>query len=120
MITGVHALIYSSEAERLRAVLRDVFDWPAVDAGGGWPIFAMPPGEVAVHPTEGAGKHELFLMCDDLDATIAELANKGIGLARPIEQAPWGAVTAIRLPDGGELGLYEPRHPTAIGLSHNR
>ena len=122
MITGVHALIYSPEAERVRAVLRDVFDWPSVDAGGGWPIFAMPPAEVAVHPVDDKedSRHELYLMCDDLDTTVAELAKRGIGLSRPIEQQSWGIVTAIRLPDGTALGLYQPQHQTAIGLSRNR
>ena len=121
MITGIHALIYSPEADRVRAVLRDLFDWPSVEAGGGWLIFAMPPAEVAVHPSDdGDSRHELYLMCDDLDATVAELAERGLGLARPIEQQAWGIVTAIRLPDGSELGLYEPRHPTAIGLSRKR
>jgi predicted enzyme related to lactoylglutathione lyase len=122
MITGVHALIYSPEAERVRAFLRDVLGWPSVDAGGGWPIFAMPPSEVAVHPADGSTgvRQELFLMCDDLEATVAELASRGIGLARPIEQQGWGAATAIRLPGGGELGLYQPRHPTALALSRDR
>jgi|SRR5438105_4176930 len=122
MITGVHALIYSPEAEEVRAFLRDVLGWPSVDAGGGWPIFAMPPAEIAVHPTDPttASVHqELYLMCEDLDATVADLAKRGVDLARPIEQQPWGAATAIRLPGGGELGLYQPRHPTALALSRD-
>jgi predicted enzyme related to lactoylglutathione lyase len=122
MITGVHALIYSPDAERVRAFLRDVLGWPSVDAGGGWPIFAMPPSEIAVHPTHdnGGAHQELYLMCEDVDATVAELAKRGVELARPIEQQPWGAATAIRLPGGGEIGLYEPRHPTALALSRDR
>jgi len=122
MITGVHALIYSPDAERVRGFLRDVLGWPSVDAGGGWPIFAMPPSEIAVHPThDGGGAHqELYLMCEDLDATVAELAKRGVELVRPIEKQPWGAATAIRLPGGGEIGLYEPRHPTALALSRDR
>jgi predicted enzyme related to lactoylglutathione lyase len=122
MITGVHALIYSPDAERVRAFLRDVLGWPSVDAGGGWPIFAMPPSEIAVHPTHdgGGGHQELYLMCDDLDTTVAELAKRGVELARPVEQQPWGVATAIRLPGGGEIGLYESRHPTALPLSRGR
>ena len=119
MITGIHALIYSPDAARVRALLRDVIGWPSVDAGGGWPIFALPPAEVAVHPSDdasGAPHQELYLMCDDLDATIAELGARGVELARPITNQAWGASTAIKLPGGGELGLYQPRHPTALGL----
>jgi len=119
MITGIHALIYSPEAGRVRTLLRDVIGWPSVDAGGGWPIFALPPAEVAVHPADDAGgvpHQELYLMCDNLDATIAELEAKGVELARPVTNQPWGASTAIKLPGGGELGLYQPRHPTALGL----
>ena len=119
MITGIHALIYSPDAARVRALLRDVIAWPSVDAGGGWPIFALPPAEVAVHPMDDAGgapHQELYLMCDDLDATITDLAARGVELARPVTNQPWGASTAIKLPGGGELGLYQPRHPTALGL----
>ena len=120
MITGVHALIYSPDAERVRALLQDVFQWPSVDAGGGWPIFAMPPSEVAVHPThEGDVRQELYLMCDDLDATVAELAKRGVELAQPITNQGWGIVTAIRLPGGGELGLYEPRHASPLTMSRD-
>jgi|SRR5689334_4470745 len=120
MITGVHALIYSADAERVRALLQDVFQWPSVDAGGGWPIFAMPPSEVAVHPAHGGEpRQELFLMCDDLDATVAELAKRGVELAQPITKQPWGVVTAIRLPGGGELGLYEPRHASPLTASQH-
>lgn len=116
MITGVHALIYTRDAERLRGFFRDTLGWPSVDAGRGWLIFALPPAELAMHPTEGEGSHELYLMCDDLAATVAELEQKGVTLARPVTEARFGKVTAIRLPDGGEIGLYEPTHPTAIGL----
>jgi predicted enzyme related to lactoylglutathione lyase len=119
MILGVHALIYSPKAEQVRALLRDVFGWPSVDAGGGWPIFAMPPAEVAVHPTEGESRQEFYIMCDDLDATVAKLASHGVELAQPISEQRWGRVTAIRLPGGGELGLYQPLHPTALALSHD-
>ena len=112
MITGVHAIVYSPDAERVRAFLAEVLGFPSVDAGGGWLIFALPPAELAAHPAQDAtGRHELYLMCDDLQETVQELEGKGVELSRPIRQERWGLVTAIRLPDGGELGLYEPRHP---------
>lgn len=112
MITGAHAIIYSQDAEGVRAFLRDALDLPSVDAGHGWLIFTLPPAEVAVHPSEGPGRHELYLMCDDIRATVDELRTKDVQISRPITEERWGLVTAIRLPDGGELGLYEPRHPS--------
>ena len=112
MITGVHAIIFSTDADAVRAFLGDVLEFPSVDAGGGWPIFALPPAELAAHPAEGAGHHELYLICDDIHATVRELAGKGVSLTRPIADAGWGLVTAIAMPDGRELGLYEPRHPS--------
>ena len=112
MITGVHAIIFTTDADAVRAFLGDVLEFPSVDAGGGWPIFALPPAELAAHPADGAGHHELHLICDDIHATVRELAGKGVGLTRPISGAGWGLVTAIAMPDGRELGLYEPRHPT--------
>lgn len=114
MITGVHGLIFTKEADAVRSFLRDVLGFAAVDAGGGWPIFALPPAELAVHPAE-AYQHELYLMCDDIDATIAELALKGVTLAKPVEDQRWGRLAALELPGGGQLALYEPKHPTALG-----
>ena len=115
MITGLHAIIFSPDAEAARALLGDALGFASVDAGGGWLIFAMPPAELATHPSEGgAGSHELYLMCDDIEATIDELRAKGVEIARPVSDEGWGLLTAIALPGGGELGLYEPRHPTAI------
>jgi catechol 2,3-dioxygenase-like lactoylglutathione lyase family enzyme len=168
LITGAHAIIYTHDAEGLRAFFDEVLGLPSVDAGHGWLIFALPPAELAVHPAEGgvraavggphpaehevrgagagphpaedevraavggvhpaedevrgagAGPHpaegaggrtELYLMCDDLQEAVQELGRKGVALSRPIREERWGVVTAIRLPDGGELGLYEPRHP---------
>ena len=111
MITGVHAIVYTPDAERVRAFLAEVLGFSSVDAGGGWPIFALPRAELAAHPVEGPGRHELYLMCDDLQETMQEFEAKGVEFARPIREERWGLVTAIRLPDGGELGLYEPRHP---------
>jgi catechol 2,3-dioxygenase-like lactoylglutathione lyase family enzyme len=109
MITGAHAILYSRDAEADRAFIRDVLGFDSVDAGHGWLIFALPPAELAVHPAE-AVQQELFLMCDDIQATVAELEAKGVEVAPPTDQR-WGLVTSLRLPGGGELGLYEPRHP---------
>ena len=111
MITGVHAVLFTRDADALREFLRDVLELPSVDAGGGWLIFGLPPAELAAHPSEDPGAAELYLMCDDIGATVAQLAAKGVEPARPVSDEGWGLVTAIRLPGGGELGLYEPRHP---------
>jgi catechol 2,3-dioxygenase-like lactoylglutathione lyase family enzyme len=115
-IIGMHALMYSKKAEATRQFFRDVLGFPAVDAGHGWLIFAAPPTELAIHPAEGEEYHELFLMCDDIEATIAELRQKGLTI-RDAQERPWGWATQIPLPSGEELGLYEPRHPTAIRTS---
>jgi predicted enzyme related to lactoylglutathione lyase len=113
VITGAHSIVYTQDAEALRAFFRDVLGFGSVDAGGGWLIFALPPAELAAHPAENGGRHELYLMCDDIGATMRELEERGAELAGPPSDEGWGLVTAIRLPGGGELGLYEPRHPTA-------
>jgi predicted enzyme related to lactoylglutathione lyase len=110
-ITGVHAILFSEDAEAVRAFLRDVLDLDSVDAGGGWLIFALPPAELAAHPSPDSGRHQLYLMCDDIEATVAELSGKGIEFTRPVSDEGWGLVTALTVPGGGELGLYEPRHP---------
>ncbi|MCQ4209385.1 MULTISPECIES: VOC family protein [Streptomyces] len=115
MITGTHTILYSADADADRAFFRDVLGWPHVDAGGGWLIFAAPPAEVAVHPADGAPSHELMLMCDDVTATVAELTAKGVEFTKPVEELRWGRLTALRLPGGGEVGLYEPLHPLAHG-----
>ncbi len=109
MISGAHVVIYSKDAEADRDFLRDVLGFPYVDAGHGWLIFALPPAEVAVHPAETGGSEQLYLMCDDLDATIVMLAGKDV-LCGPVETPRWGKVTTIPLPGGGKLGLYEPNH----------
>jgi catechol 2,3-dioxygenase-like lactoylglutathione lyase family enzyme len=116
MIMGAHIIVYSRDAEADRAFLRDVLGFKSVDAGHGWLIFALPPAEAAVHPADGHGAHELYLMCDDLQAEIASLAARHIECSA-IQEARWGSVVKIRLPGGGELGLYQPRHPTALGLT---
>ena len=113
MINGVHALIFTPEAEKVRAFFRDVLGLASVDAGEGWLIFALPPAELGVHPAEGPPRQELYLMCDDIEATVRELAAKGVELARPVSDQGFGLVTAIRIP-GGELALYQPKHPTAV------
>jgi catechol 2,3-dioxygenase-like lactoylglutathione lyase family enzyme len=115
MITGAHVIVYSRDADADRAFLRDVLGYPYVDAGGGWLIFKLPPAEVAVHPTENAGSHELYLMCDDVTATIAQLDAEGVQCG-PVSDEGWGLLTSIRLPGGGDLGIYEPRHPKATEL----
>jgi len=116
MINGIHTLIYSQDADAVRVLFRDILKLPSVDAGHGWLIFAAPPAELAVHPTEGAAHLELYLMCDDIQATVKELSTKGVELLRPVKDAGWGLVTALKLPGGAELGLYEPKHPTAHKL----
>lgn len=116
MITGAHALIFSENASAVRAFLRDTLGFDHVDAGDGWLIFALPPAELAVHPADAdaAGSQQLWLMCDDLAATMDELRAKGVTFRREPQQAGFGLTTEIELPDGSSLGLYEPRHPTAI------
>jgi catechol 2,3-dioxygenase-like lactoylglutathione lyase family enzyme len=114
MISGAHVIVYSRDADADRAFFRDVLEYPHVDAGGGWLIFKLPPGEVAVHPAESQSA-ELYLMCDDVNATVEQLAAKGVTCG-PVSDEGWGLLTSIRLPGGGELGLYEPRHPRATEL----
>jgi catechol 2,3-dioxygenase-like lactoylglutathione lyase family enzyme len=116
-ITGAHALLYTPEAEALRATLRDVFGWHHVDAGDGWLIFALPPAELGVHPSDGATKHELSLMCDDVRATVAELRAQGIEFRGEPEDMGFGTGLTMLLPGGVEVLLYEPQHQTAIGRS---
>ena len=114
MITGMHAIVFSPEAQKTRAFFADVLGLSSVDAGGGWPIFALPPAELAVHPADGAGRHQLYLMCDDIHATLAELQGKGAEVAQEVSDAGWGLLASVRLPDGSELPIYEPRHPSPI------
>jgi catechol 2,3-dioxygenase-like lactoylglutathione lyase family enzyme len=115
MILGLHSIIYAQDADKVRAFLRDVLGFKSVDAGHGWLIFAAPPAELAAHPIEPGEKphHEFYLMCDDLKATIKDLADKGVQCSE-VTEARWGSSTAIQLPGGGELGLYQPKHPTAL------
>jgi predicted enzyme related to lactoylglutathione lyase len=115
VITGVHAIVFTEDADGTRSFFRDVLGLPHFDAGGGWLIFALPPAELAAHPTEGPSRHELYLMCDDVEKTVEELRRRGVDIVRPISDEGFGLETALRMPDGGELGLYEPRHPSPLG-----
>jgi predicted enzyme related to lactoylglutathione lyase len=115
-IGGIHALIFSKDPGAVRAFLRDVLELDSVDAGGGWLIFALPPAELGVHPTEDAPHHELYLMCRDLDTTISRLRDRGAQFSGPVEDQRFGRVASLLLPDGQLLALYEPRHPTAVPL----
>jgi catechol 2,3-dioxygenase-like lactoylglutathione lyase family enzyme len=116
VIRGAHVILYSSDAEADRAFLQDLLGRGQVDAGGGWLILQLPPGEIAVHPAETSGAVELYLVCDDVDATVAELGGRGVTFDGPVTDQGWGRLTTIRLPGGGRVGLYEARHPTAFDL----
>ncbi len=115
MIFGAHLVLYSKDPVADRAFLRDVLGFSQVDAGYGWLIFSLPPAEAAVHPTEGTAAQELFLMCDDLQAEIESLRAKGVDCSEVQEQR-WGSITKVLLPSGAEIGLYQPKHPTAMNV----
>lgn len=121
-ITGTHMLLYTTAADELRAMLRDVFGFKHVDAGGGWLIFDLPPSEIGVHPAEGptyesGTRHQISFMCDDIHRTIAELRAKGVTVDGAPEDRDYGIVTSLRLPGGCDVMLYQPRHPIAAGMS---
>jgi catechol 2,3-dioxygenase-like lactoylglutathione lyase family enzyme len=116
MISGAHMIVYSKDAEVDRAFFRDVLGFASVDAGHGWLIFAMPPAEAAFHPSDGNDVHELYFMCEDLKVEMAALAEKGVRCS-DVQEARWGSITKIQLPGGGKVGLYQPKHPTAIGIN---
>ena len=113
MITAVHTLVYAEDADRARAFFRDVLGWPHVDAGGGWLIFRTGPSELGVHPITGEEHHQISLMCDDINATVADLEAKGVEFTRPIRDDGFGLTTEFVVPGGGRMDLYEPRHPKA-------
>lgn len=113
MIFGAHVIVYSNDAAADRAFFGEVLRFSSVDAGHGWLIFALPPAEVAVHPTEENVHTDLYFMCDDLEAEIRALAAKGVRCS-DVEEARWGSVTKIRLPGGGDIGLYQPKHPSPL------
>jgi catechol 2,3-dioxygenase-like lactoylglutathione lyase family enzyme len=113
MIFGAHVIVYSRDAPADRAFFRDVIGYPSVDAGHDWLIFRLPPAEMAIHPVEDEGGHELYLMCDDLSSEIETLSEKGVRCSE-VEEARWGSVTQIQLRGGGTVGLYQPKHPIAL------
>jgi catechol 2,3-dioxygenase-like lactoylglutathione lyase family enzyme len=115
MISGTHVIINSANAEADRAFFRDVLGFKSVDAGHGWLIFALPPAEAAFHPAESNDIHKLYFMCDDLKIEIERLAKKNVKCSE-VHEERWGSTTAISLPGGGKIGLYQPKHPTALGL----
>ncbi len=115
MISGAHVIVYTKDAEADRAFFRDVLGFKSVDAGHGWLIFALPPGEAAFHPSEKNGPHELYFISDNLNSEMAALAKKGVTCSA-VHEERWGSITRIPLPSGGEIGLYQPKHPTALNL----
>jgi catechol 2,3-dioxygenase-like lactoylglutathione lyase family enzyme len=118
MIFGAHVIVYSTDADADRAFFRDILGFKSVDAGHGWLIFALPPAEAAVHPDEKNDRHELYFMCDDLKAEMSALKKKGVACS-DIHNERWGSITKISLPGGGKIGLYQPKHPTALS-SHSK
>jgi len=112
VITGAHAIVFSTDAERTRAFFRDTLSLDSIDAGGGWLIFALPPAELAAHPTHEQPRHELCLMCDDIHATVADLKGRGVDVGAEITEERWGLTTTIEIPGAGRMGLYQPKHPS--------
>ncbi|HXB00266.1 MAG TPA: hypothetical protein VNW05_07055 [Steroidobacteraceae bacterium] len=113
MIIGAHVVLYSKDADADRAFFRDILGLKSVDAGRGWLIFALPPAEAAFHPSESNGPHELFFMCDNLTAEMSALAKKNVAFSE-IQEARWGSIVKMKLPGGGDISLYQPKHPTAL------
>jgi catechol 2,3-dioxygenase-like lactoylglutathione lyase family enzyme len=111
LIDAVHSILYARDADAARAFFADVLELESVDAGGGWLIFGLPPAELAVHPADGEARHELYLMTDDLDATLARLRERGVAIASEPSDQGWGVLAAVEVPGFGPIGLYEPRHP---------
>src|ERR1044072_3919754 len=111
MINGSHVILFSQDPDADRAFFAEVLGFSSVDAGGGWLIFALPPAEAAMHPTDGGPSYELYFTCDDIEKTMEELRAKGVEFIGEISEERWGRVTGFRLPGGGEVGMYEPRHP---------
>jgi catechol 2,3-dioxygenase-like lactoylglutathione lyase family enzyme len=123
MITGTHAIIYADDADKARAFFRDVLELPNIDAHGGWLIFKLPPAELGIHPVGGpatdvpGGHHELYLLRDNVEATVADLTAKGVEFTAPIEDQGFGLLARLRVPGAGEIGLYQPKHATAYDLA---
>jgi catechol 2,3-dioxygenase-like lactoylglutathione lyase family enzyme len=118
VIAGAHALLYAEDPEAARSFFRDVLGFPSVDAGGGWLIFALPPGELGIHPLERAeqmsGRAELYLMCHDVSRTVAELEAKGVEFTQPVSDEGFGLLTRFKVPGAGEAWLYEPKHASPL------
>jgi catechol 2,3-dioxygenase-like lactoylglutathione lyase family enzyme len=112
MIIGAHVILFSTDADADRAFVREVLGFPHVDAGGGWLIFALPPGELAVHPGE-ASSHELMLMTDDVEGLVAQLGERGVACSE-IHRERWGSITRVTLPSGAPVGVYQPTHPSPL------
>ena len=113
MIYGAHVVLYSCDAEADRAFFRDVLEYPFVDAGHDWLIFALPPAELAVHPAETNGDHELLLLCDDVEAFVEQMSRRGVECTS-LSAERWGTITRLTLPGGGKLGIYQPAHPSPL------
>jgi catechol 2,3-dioxygenase-like lactoylglutathione lyase family enzyme len=111
MINGAHIVLYTTDAEADRAFFRDVLNFPSIDAGHGWLVFALPPAEAAFHDAEQNARHELYLMCDDISATLRDLKSKDVPVSAITEQR-WGSLATLTLPSGSKLGIYQPKHPT--------
>jgi catechol 2,3-dioxygenase-like lactoylglutathione lyase family enzyme len=116
VINGSHVIMFSRDPDADRAFFVEVLRQPHVDAGGGWLIFKLPPAELAVHPSDGPSAHELYFMCDDLEATMQELRARGVEFTQDVSEERWGRLTRFRLPGGSEVGMYEPHHPRATDL----
>jgi catechol 2,3-dioxygenase-like lactoylglutathione lyase family enzyme len=117
VITGIHALVHAHDAEAARGFFRDVLGWPHVDAHDGWLIFGTGPSEIGVHPTDGGpDHHEISLVCDDIEQTVAELTTKGAKFSGVVENRGFGRSIALEVPGAGHMLLYQPRHPTAFAL----
>jgi catechol 2,3-dioxygenase-like lactoylglutathione lyase family enzyme len=116
MIFGAHVILYSKDADADRIFFRDVLGFKSVDAGHGWLIFALPLAEAAFHPDEENNRRELYFMCDDLKAEMSALKKKGVSCSET-QEARWGSITKIKLPGGGQIGLYQPKHPMALPSS---
>jgi len=119
MITSTHVIIFAEEAEQTRAFFRDVLGLKSVDTGDGWLIFKLPPAELGIHPSgdgPDSGTHELYFMCDDVEATVADLTGKGVEFTTPIHEEGFGLITTLRIPGGGTVGLYQPKHASGCDL----